>query len=381
MKITNVEPYPVWDEARGRNFLFVIIDTDEGIYGIGESGITGRELAVIGAIDHLRPLLVGQDPGRIEHLWQLMWRGGFFPAEGILSSAISAIDIALWDLKGKALGVPIYELLGGRVRDKVVCYPHNVGHSSEVGPLVESCLATTAAGWKFVRWGLPQDGQVLEPRQAVLTALKQFQAVREAVGDTIEICFDVHTRLDLPDALWLCQEVEQYRPFFVEDPLRSENPDSFKTLRPRTTVPLAAGEQFSSKWQFRQLVEEEWIDYARIDLCIVGGITEARKIAGWCETHYIKLALHNPLGPVSSAACLQLNLATSNFGVQEQPRRPDETLSDVVPVQPVWEDGYLLPPTGPGLGLEFDREAAKKYPFQTRELHHLRRLDGSFTNW
>jgi galactonate dehydratase len=181
--------------------------------------------------------------------------------------------------------------------------------------------------------------------------------------------------------IWLCREIESTRPFFIEDPLRCENPNSFKTLRPRVHVPIAAGEQFSSKWEFRELIEEEWIDYARIDLCIAGGITEARKIAGWCETHYIKLAVHNPLGPVSSAACLQLNMATSNFGVQEQPRKPGETLPDVVPVQPTWEDGYLIPTGLPGLGIEFDREAAKKRPFQQAELPTLQRLDGSFTNW
>ena len=379
MKITDIQAWPVWGGQR--NFLFVTVDTDEGIYGVGEAGITGREKAVIGAIENFRDILVGEDPFRIEHIWQILFRGGFFPAQRILTAAISAIDIALWDIKGKALGVPVYELLGGRVRDKVVCYPHNSGHALEIAPLVESCLQTKEEGWKFVRWGLPQDGNILEPRQSVLASIKQFQAVREAVGDEIELTFDVHTRLDLPDALWLCQEVEQFRPYFIEDPLRSENPDSFKTLRPRTTVPLAAGEQFSSKWEFRQLIEEDWIDYARIDLCIIGGFTEARKIAGWCETHYIKLALHNPLGPISSAACLQLNLATSNFGVQEQPRKTGTVLTDVVPVQPVWEDGYLLPPTIPGIGVEFDREAAKKSPFRQAELPQLRRLDGSFTNW
>lgn len=379
MKIVDIECYPVWGGSR--NFLFVVIDTDEGIYGVGEAGLTGRELAVMGAIDHFRPLLVGQDPSRIEHTWQLLFRGGFFPAQRVLTSAMSAIDIALWDIRGKALGVPIYDLLGGRVRDRVVCYPHNRGHELEVEPLVESCLQTKEEGWKFVRWGLPQNGEILEPRQAVLAAIEQFHAVREAVGNDIEITFDVHTRLDLPDALWLCREVECDRPFFIEDPLRSENPDSFKTLRPRTHVPLAAGEQFSSKWEFRQLIEEEWIDYARIDLCIAGGFTEARKIAGWCETHYIKLALHNPLGPVSSAACLQLNLATSNFGVQEQPRKTGTTLTDVVPVQPEWEDGYLLPSDRPGLGIEFDREAARKHPFQQKENPRLQRADGTFTNW
>lgn len=379
MKITNIECYPVWGGSR--NFLFVVVDTDEGISGVGEAGITGRELAVMGAIEHFKALLIGQDPGRIEHIWQFLFRGGFFPAQRILTSAIAAIDIALWDIKGKALGVPIYELLGGKVRDKVVCYPHNRGHALEVAPLVESCLETKAQGWKFVRWGLPQDGNILEPRQAVLMAIKQFHAVREAVGDEIELTFDVHTRLDLPDVIWLCREIESTRPFFIEDPLRCENPNSFKTLRPRVHVPIAAGEQFSSKWEFRELIEEEWIDYARIDLCIAGGITEAKKIAGWCETHYIKLAVHNPLGPISSAACLQLNMATPNFGVQEQPRKPSEVLTDVVPVQPTWEDGYLIPTDLPGLGIEFDRAAAKKRPFQQAELPTLQRLDGSFTNW
>jgi L-alanine-DL-glutamate epimerase-like enolase superfamily enzyme len=379
MKITNIECYPVW--GGHRNFLFVVVDTDEGIYGVGESGITGRELAIMGAVEHFKPLLIGQDPFRIEHIWQMLFRGGFFPAQRILTSAMSAIDIALWDIKGKALNVPIYELLGGLVRDKVVCYPHNRGEVDNVETLVESCLATKEEGWKFVRWGLPNDGKILEPRKAVRAAIKQFQAVREAVGEDIELCFDVHTRLDLPEAVWLCQEVEQFAPFFIEDPLRSENPDSFKTLRPRTRVPLAAGEQFSSKWEFRQLIEEEWIDYARIDLCIVGGFTESKKIAGWCETHYIQLAVHNPLGPISSAACLQLNLATPLVGVQEQPRKTGTVLTDVVPVQPEWEDGYLLAPTLPGLGVEFDREAARKHPFQQTELPQLRRPDGSVTNW
>jgi galactonate dehydratase len=379
MKITNIECYPVW--GGHRNFLFVVVDTDEGIYGVGESGITGRELAIMGAVEHFKPLLIGQDPFRIEHIWQMLFRGGFFPAQRILTSAMSAIDIALWDIKGKALNVPIYELLGGLVRDKVVCYPHNRGEVDNVETLVESCLATKEEGWKFVRWGLPNDGQILEPRKAVRAAIKQFQAVREVVGEEIELCFDVHTRLDLPEAVWLCQEVEQFAPFFIEDPLRSENPDSFKTLRPRTRVPLAAGEQFSSKWEFRQLIEEEWIDYARIDLCIVGGFTESKKIAGWCETHYIQLAVHNPLGPISSAACLQLNLATPLVGVQEQPRKTGTVLTDVVPVQPEWEDGYLLAPTLPGLGVEFDREAARKHPFQQTELPQLRRPDGSVTNW
>jgi L-alanine-DL-glutamate epimerase-like enolase superfamily enzyme len=380
MKITDVQAHAVWGGSR--NFLFVTVDTDAGISGVGEAGITGRELAVMGAIEHFRPLLVGLDPRRTEHISQLLYRGGFFPAQRILGTAIAAIDIALWDIKGKALGVPVYDLLGGLVRDKVVCYPHVAGqHGMAIEPLVESCRQAQEDGWKFVRWGLPSDGGQLEPRTAIRAAIAQFAAIRAAVGDDIELCFDVHTRLDLPDAVYFCNAVEEFRPFFIEDPLRAENPDSFKTLRPRTTVPLAAGEHFSSKYEFRQLIEEEWIDYARIDLCICGGFTEARKIAGWCETHYIKLALHNPLGPVSSTACLHLNLVTPNFGVQEQPAKTGTVLADVVRNQPIWEDGYLLAPTTPGLGIEFDREAAKRYPFRQSELPQLRLADGSFTNW
>jgi L-alanine-DL-glutamate epimerase-like enolase superfamily enzyme len=177
--------------------------------------------------------------------------------------------------------------------------------------------------------------------------------------------------------------VEKYRPFFIEDPIRSEGPNTFRYLRQHVDVPLAAGEQFASKWEFRQLIDEDLIDYARIDLCICAGISEARKIAGWAETHYIKLATHNPLGPVSSAACLNLNLATQNVGVMEQPQLPGKSMTNAVPGQMTWEDGYLLPPTKPGLGIEFDREAARKLPYPAegvrRELLH--RDDGSFTNW
>jgi galactonate dehydratase len=379
LKITNLEALPVWNGSR--NFFFVVVDTDEGIFGVGEGGITGRELAAAAVVEHYRPILVGQDPTRIEHIWQYLFRGGFFPAGRIAASVISAIDIALWDIRGKALGVPVYDLLGGLVRDRVVCYPHNVGHAMAVESLVDSCLQTKEEGWKFVRWGLPQDGDVLEPTQSIRAALRQMEAVRRAVGDDVEICFDVHTRLDPADTIQLCRASEQYRPFFIEDPVRSENARSLRMVRQQTAVPIAVGEQFANKWEFREVIEDDLTDYARVDLSIVGGLTEAKKIAGWCEAHYIKMAVHNPLGPVSSAVCLQFNLACSNFGVQEQPRKTGTVLTDVVPVQPEWRDGYLLPPTHPGLGIEFDREAARKHPFQMRELPTLHRLDGSFTNW
>ncbi len=377
MKISDVKVYLA---KEWRTFCFVVVETDEGISGIGEAGITGRELAVRGAIEHFKPLLIGQDPFRTEHLWQVLFRGGFFPAQRILTAAIAAIDIALWDIKGKALGVPVYDLLGGRARDRMLTYNHNVGDSVEA--LVECCQRSLDEGWKVLRWGLAHvPGKILEPQAAVRRAIKEIEALRLALGDEVKLAIDVHTRLDPADAIWLCQEFEPYRPFFVEDPLRVENPQSYRNLRNRTTVPLAAGEQYNSKWEFRQVIEEELIDFARVDLCICGGITEAKKIAAACETHYIDLAVHNPIGPVATSAFLHFCLSVPNCAVQELPRRPGESMPDLVLNQPEWEDGYLLPPTAPGLGIEFNPDALGKYPFEMGELLHLRRPDGSVTNW
>ena len=377
MKISDVKVYLA---AEWRTYCFVVIETDQGISGVGEAGITGRELAMQGAIEHFKPLLIGQDPFRIEHIWQLLFRGGFFPAQLILTAAIAAIDIALWDIKGKALGVPVYELLGGQVRDRVLTYNHNTGDTTE--ELVESCRKSLAQGWKVLRWELAhRTGEILEPRQAVRQAIAECAAIRTALGDDIDIALDVHTRLDLADSLWLCQELEQFRPYFVEDPLRAENAQSFRTLRQRTTVPLAAGEHYSSKWEFRQVIEEELIDFARLDPSVCAGLTESKKVAAACETHYIDLAIHNAIGAVATSAFLHLSLAVPNFAVLELSRKPGEVLSELVLNPPQWQDGYLLPPTAPGLGIEFNPDALDRYPFIMEELPHLRRADGSVTNW
>lgn len=381
MHITDVTCYPIWSGSR--NYTFVVVDTDEGIYGVGEAGLTWRELAVQGAVEHLKPLLIGEDPSRIEHLWQVLSRSGFFPHGRVVGSALAAIDIALWDIKGRALGVPVYDLLGGRVRDRVATYCHmGAGSTAE---LVEVARQRVAEGWRFLRWSLSGDGEILEPGPAIRRAVGEFEALRTALGDEVELCFDVHTRLSPADAILLCRQVAPYRPYFVEDPIRSESPQAFHLLRDKIDVPIAAGEQYASKWEFRELIDHDLIDYARVDLCIAGGLTEGKKIAGWCEAHYIDMAVHNPLGPVSTAACLHLNLAIPNFGVQEQPRLPGTTLTDVVGNQPAWEGGALLPPEGPGLGIAFDREVAARLvaeqPFRMGNAPRLRRLDGALTNW
>ena len=379
MEITSIKAYTV---GHVRNFFFVEIETDEGITGIGEGGITWKEASMEGYVEMLRPHLIGEDPFRTEHLWQVMFRGGFFPAGRIGCAAISAIDIALWDIKAKALGVPLYQLLGGLVREKVVCYPHIDAKSST--ELADECRRVQSEGWKFARFNFREDPErpILEPSAAVRRSVEDFETIRNTVGDELELIVDVHTRLDPAHAISLCRQLEQYRPFFVEDPLRMENFNSFRKLARHVNVPLAAGEQYASKWEFRQQVEEDLIDYARIDICIVGGITEALKIAGWCETHYIPVAFHNPLGPVSTAACLHLDLAISNFAVQELARIPGDVLPDLFPVQVPYESGHLLPTTAPGLGIEFDSGALEKYPLiEGGATPRLFREDGSFTNW
>ena len=385
MKITEIKSFSVAD-ADNRPYFIVKVETDEGVHGLGEVGIRWWGAAIEKAIEHLSEIVVGQEPFATERLWQHMYRGSFFPAERVYTCAISAIDIALWDIKGKALGLPVYKLLGGPVRDRVVCYPHNQGRTNE--ELVSNCEKVVREGWKFVRWGQPETGEYiggegrLEPVKSIRIAEEQMAMVREAVGPDIQICFDVHTRLDTAHSIALCRALEKYGPFFIEDPLRSENPSSYRTLARHVAVPVAAGEQWSSKWAFREAIEEELINYARVDLCIAGGLTEALKITHWCETHYIDIAPHNPLGPVAAAACVSLCMASTNVGVQEMPRRPGSFAADLFPKQIGWEDGFAYAPDAPGLGIDFDEGVAEERrvpPIGWPPL--LRRDDGAFTNW
>src|SRR4051812_10832498 len=360
--------------------MLVVVDTDEGVAGIGEVGIRSRQEAVRGALADLRPLLLGADALRSEHLWQLLFRGGFFPGDRILGAAIAAVDIALWDVKGRALGVPVHQLLGGAVRERVTCYTHVGPEHGDTEALLAECRARIAEGWSHLRLVVPADGDRLEPRRAVRAALSQMTALRAELGDGVELLLDVHTRLNPPEAAVLCRELEPLRPFFVEDPLRSEAPEAYAALRARTTVPLAAGEQYGSKWEFRSLIDRDLIDYCRADICIAGGFTEMRKIAGWCEAHHVLMATHNPLGTVATAAAREFNLACPNFGICELAFVPDAD-APFFTGAPEVVDGALQPSDQPGLGLELDREAALASRPGLHMIPRLRRRDGAFTNW
>jgi galactonate dehydratase len=392
VKITDVKTFLVHDRERPeRNYTFVKVYTDEGLTGLGEAGINGKELALQGLVETYRPILVGMDPSRIEHIWQTLWRGQFFRGGHVHSAAVAAIDLALWDLRGKALGAPVYDLLGGRTRDHVRCYCHVQRSPGSGGPrdAIEDMVAyareQVTDGWRFVRFGAGEGNQAVaggtyEQADALRWTVEAFGALRDALGPEVEICVDFHQRTTPAYAIQLARELAPMRPFFVEDPLRAENVAEFAYLRSQIPVPIATGEQLPSKWDFRELIERDLVDYCRVDLCICGGLTESRKLAGWCETHYIEQVPHNPLGPVSTAACLHFDLSTPLFAVQELTWRPG-VLGDVVHTDMRLEGGNLFSGGSPGLGVELDEEAAKALPFQLPGLRILHREDGSVSDW
>jgi len=392
MKITDVKTFVVHVPERGRNVTFVKVYTDDGVTGLGEAGVTGKERAITGMVDTYRPILVGMDPARIEHIWQTLWRGQFFRGGHIHAAAVAAIDMALWDLRGKVLGVPVYDLLGGKTREYARCYCHvqqrgqgEGGQRAGIDAMVAYAKERVAEGWQFIRYGVREGSAaeregIYEQAKALQWTVGAFAALREALGPDVEICVDFHQRTTPTYSIQLARALEPMRPFFIEDPLRAENASAFAYLRQHIAVPIATGEQLASKWEWQVLIEKDLIDYCRIDLCICGGLTEAKKVAGWCETHYIEQAPHNPLGPVSTAACLHFDLSTPLFAVQELVWRPD-IIPDIVQTDMRLEGGKLYSGGTPGLGVDLDEEAALAHPFEPRGLPILRREDNSVTDW
>lgn len=372
MKITEVRIFPVVQ------FVYVKIMTDEGVYGIGEASLSGRNLAVVEALEHIKPFLIGQDPTRIEFIWQDIFRGTFWRGGPVLQSALAGIDIALWDLNGKALGVPVYRLLGGAARDRVLVYRHTGGKTPEGG--VEAGKKLLDEGWRVLRISPIVPEENFNPKLAILNGVKHFEALRRGVGDEVEIIFEVHTRLTPTRAIELCNAIEPFHPFFVEDPIRSENPGSFATLRSHTNVPIGTGEQLTHKWAFRELIEQELIDYLRVDICHSGGITEGKKLAAMAEVHYQELATHYTASPVSTAAMMHLNLSIPNCAVQEH-NPPYGPVTEVIEYDWKIEDGYLVSGHSPGLGVDLNEEAALAHPHVPAEPPHLRREDGAVQDW
>jgi galactonate dehydratase len=386
MKITDIKTYPTW--VGHRNQCIVKVETDEGLHGWGEAGLSGRELAVAGAIQHYREFLIGRNPMQMGALWQEMYRSQYFEGGRVLTAAISAIDIALYDIAGKALGVPVYQLLGGKQRDFVPCFATTGAPS---GPqLIEDVKLLIEKGWNVIRTtpGHPnRDGSqpIFEPRESIGLTAQWLTKAREVIGLEPVLGIDYHHRLTVAEAASFCQRMPSGTLDFIEEPIRDETPEAYEALRRMVNIPFAIGEEFSSKWQFLPYIERGITDFARIDVCNVGGFTEAMKVAGWAEAHYIDLMPHNPLGPICTAATVHLAAAVPNFAWLEVRVSPTEDLrfydDEMFPVQPKLDGSRFPLPDTPGLGVEFNEALAQQQEFKFWEAPRLYRRDGSITNW
>jgi galactonate dehydratase len=383
MKITTIKPYPVWIGTR--NQLIVKVETDEGVFGWGESGLSGREMAVSGALEHYTRFLVGRNPFDIGAIWQESYRSQYFEGGRVLQAAISAVDIALHDIKGKALGVPVYDLLGGKQRDKVPTFA-SCGDEAENDVAINRAKELMAMGFDAIRFfPVGQSSRdIFEPRESIGPTAKMLNRAREVLGDSVVLGIDYHHRLSVAEAASFCAKLKPGVLDFLEEPIRDETPEAYESLRTMTDIPFAIGEEFASKWQFLPYIERGIHQFNRIDVCNVGGLTEAMKVAGWSEAHYVDLMPHNPLGPVCTAATVHFGAAVANFSWLET-RAPESKLgfdnSDFFPVQPRLEGAYYPVSSAPGLGVTVNEELVKQQSFKFWEAPHLKRRDGSVTNW
>ena len=386
MKITDIKTFPI--NVGSGSQLVIKVETDEGLFGWGASGLSGRELAVIGAIQHFKGFLIGDDVFKIGAHWQNMYRGQYFEGGRVLAAAISAIDIALYDIKGKALGVPVYELLGGKQRDYVECFASVRFTTKE--ELLDYSKTCVNAGWNVLRLAPAEfesqnDKSHFEPTESISVLSDWLIELREEVGKKVIIGIDYHTRLTVPETSYFLKRMPNATIDFIEEPIRDENPEAYEALRKLIDVPFAIGEEFSSKWQFLPFLERNLTQYARIDVCNVGGLTEAMKVAAIAEGHYIDLMPHNPLGPICTAASIHLAAACTNFSWLEEVNTPAQQMGTndekFYPVQPRLEGARYAVPSVPGLGVDFNEEYALGQEFKPVEIPRLKRKDGSYTNW
>jgi galactonate dehydratase len=383
--ITDIKPYPAW--VGHRNQLLVKVETNEGIYGWGESGLSGRELAVVGAINHYREFLIGRDAMQIGAIWQELYRSQYFEGGRVLQAAISAIDIALHDIVGKALNVPVYQLLGGKQRDSIPCFATTTGATLE--ETLENVRMLVELGWQCIRIGAGRptnnNSNIFEPRESISIAATELTSIREAVGPGPVLGIDYHHRLSVAETASFCQRMPSGTIDFLEEPIRDETPEAYESLRSMVDVPFAIGEEFASKWQFLPYIERGITQFARVDVCNVGGLTESMKVAGWSEAHYIDLMPHNPLGPICTAATVHLGAAIPNFAWLEMRATPGEKwrgLDENIFPQQLKLEGTAIPvPDAPGLGVDVNEDYIKQQSFKFWEAPKLRRRDGSVQNW
>jgi len=392
MKITDVKSFLL---SKPRDLHIVKVETDAGVYGVGEAGCSTREHGQDGVLKHFREFLIGMDPMQIEHIWQVLYRSAYYEGGRIITGAMAAIDMALYDIVGKALNVPVYQLLGGACRDKVYGFI-TVGGLNEP-PCAERVKAAVEDGWPAVRFSTADDiipralrvdtaredpTKVFDVRESMVATAERLTEMYHTTDKRVALGIDYHHRLSVAEAAQFCQMIPRGSLAFLEEPIRDECPDAYATLRTMTDVPFAVGEEWPGKWAALPYIERGLANYARVDVCCIGGLTEAKKVAGWCEAHYIDLMPHNPIGPVCTAATIHLAAAVNNLAWVEVVPAFNEGGEDIFPIAPKRQGPYYALPTRPGLGVEFDEVAAAKYPMTTMHEHpHLERPDGSYTNW
>jgi mannonate dehydratase len=402
VKITNAR---VIVTCPGRNFVTLKIETDEGLYGLGDGTLNGRELAVVAYLtDHVIPCLIGRDPHQIEDLWQYLYRGAYWRRGPVTMSAIAAVDTALWDIKAKAAGLPLYQLLGGRSRSDVLVYGHANGRDIE--EVCDEVARYRDLGYRAIRaqsgipgmastYGVSRDKMFYEPADASLPTEnvwstprylqhvpKLFEALRSKFGFDLQLLHDVHHRLTPIEAARLGKTLEPYALFWLEDATPAENQAGFRLIRQHTVTPLAVGEVFNTIWDCKQLIEEQLIDFIRTTVVHAGGITHLRRIADFASLSNVRTGCHGAtdLSPVCMGASLHLNTALPNFGIQEYMRHTPET-DAVFPHSYFLKDGALHPGETPGHGVDIDEKLAATFEYRRAYLPVNRLEDGTLWNW
>jgi mannonate dehydratase len=389
----------------GRNFVTLKIETSDGVHGVGDATLNGRELSVASYLtDHVIPCLIGRDAHQIEDIWQYLYKGAYWRRGPVTMAAIAAVDMALWDIKAKIAGLPLYQLLGGACRTGVMVYGHANGATIE--ETLDNAQAYAEKGYKAIRlqsgvpglkgvYGVSKDKFFYEPADGDLpteslwstekylrSAPGLFEAARDKLGWDLHLLHDVHHRLTPIEAGRLGKDLEPYRPFWMEDAVPAENQASFRLIRQHTTTPLAVGEVFNSIWDCKQLIEEQLIDYIRATVVHAGGITHLRKIASFADLHHVRTGCHGAtdLSPVCMAAALHFDLSIPNFGIQEYMRHTEAT-DEVFPHAYNFHAGMLHPGDTVGLGVDINEAEAAKYPYKRAYLPVARREDGSMHDW
>jgi galactonate dehydratase len=376
LKISKVETHVVMVHP-GLEWVFVELHTDEGITGLGECSDYGSAAHLVAGIDAIKPLVVGMDARHIEDLWQrLFHRYSDLNGRGYISHLISAMDIALWDIKGKALGVPIYQLLGGRVRDRVPLYTHIPDRTSDTPRASDAAVSAARAAWSVgfraiktdpfaSQWPFsgPRGGDFVErlSPSEIARAAEYVQAVREALGLELELLIDAHARFDVASAIRAARALEPAKPVWFEEPIPVESINAFRQVRENTTIPLCVGERHFTRWDYAELFKERLVDYVMPDIAWTGGISELRRIASQAEAYFIRLSPHDALGPVMLMAAVQVDLTTPNLYRQECVHEFFEDYAKIITPMFDWHDGAIWPSDRPGLGIELNRDGVERY--------------------